>query len=62
MGPQGKSMMGYSLGRFLMEFLRGDTARGFLGALSTSQVFAVFVFLLGAWVINMEQKKGEMKI
>ena len=55
-------LMGYSLGRFFIEFLRGDTARGFFGALSTSQVIAIFTFLLGAWIINNTQKKGETVI
>lgn len=52
-------LMGYSLGRFFIEFLRGDTARGFFGPLSVSQAIAVFVFLLGAWLINRLQKEGE---
>ena len=58
----GYYLMGYSLGRFFIEFLRGDTARGFFGALSTSQVIAVFTFLLGAWLINRRQKEGEQAI
>ena len=33
----------YSVFRFLLEFLRGDAARGFLGPLSTSQVLSLAV-------------------
>lgn len=33
----------YSVFRFLLEFLRGDAARGFLGPLSTSQVISLVV-------------------
>lgn len=34
----------YSSGRFLLEFLRGDQYRGFIGVLSTSQFISVFLF------------------
>ncbi len=37
----------YSVGRFLVEFLRGDAERGFLGPLSTSQWVSLGVFALG---------------
>ena len=47
----------YSVGRFMMEFLRGDLARGFIGSLSTSQFIAVFTALIGAWLIWRRQKK-----
>jgi len=36
----------YSLGRFLLEFLRGDVGRGFWGPLSTSQWLALLTLLL----------------
>ena len=36
----------YSIGRFLIEFLRNDE-RGSVGALSTSQFIAIFLLLLG---------------
>ena len=51
----------YSVGRFMIEFVRGDTARGFIGPLSTSQFIAVFVFLFGAWLIYQRQKKAAQK-
>lgn len=37
----------YSAGRFFMEFIRGDRARGFVGVLSTSQFVGIFAFLFG---------------
>lgn len=40
-------LMFYSIGRFFIEFFRGDLQRGFVGTLSTSQFIAIFVFLLG---------------
>lgn len=36
-------MMGYSAGRFAIEFLRGDSIRGSVGTLSTSQCIALLV-------------------
>ena len=36
----------YSAGRFLLEFLRGDSERGFIGPLSTSQLIAIPVFTI----------------
>ena len=46
------------VGRFMIEFLRGDIARGFVGALSTSQFISVFTALLGAWLIWRRQQKN----
>lgn len=40
----------YSAGRFFLEFFRGDAERGNVGALSTSQFIAIFMFLFG-WVL-----------
>ena len=36
----------YAIGRFLVEFIRGDEARGFVGPLSTSQFIAVIMLVL----------------
>lgn len=49
----------YSLGRFGIEFLRGDLIRGQIGPLSTSQFISLFVFVLGAYLIWKRQKKEE---
>ncbi|MDO4648364.1 MAG: prolipoprotein diacylglyceryl transferase [Eubacteriales bacterium] len=37
----------YSLGRFVLEFFRGDLERGSVGALSTSQFIGIFTFGAG---------------
>ena len=37
----------YSIGRFLIEFVRGDAERGHVGALSTSQFIAIFMLVFG---------------
>lgn len=47
----------YSAGRFFLEFLRGDAERGNIGALSTSQFIAIFMFLFG-WVLFFYFGKG----
>ena len=41
----------YSVGRFILEFFRGDLIRGSVGALSTSQFIAIFVGLFGALML-----------
>ncbi len=41
----------YSAGRFMIEFLRGDIARGSVGPLSTSQFISVFTFLAGLFLL-----------
>lgn len=47
----------YSVGRFFMEFLRGDTERGFIGSLSTSQFIGLFVVLAGVILLLAEKKQ-----
>ncbi|MDD6492260.1 MAG: prolipoprotein diacylglyceryl transferase [Firmicutes bacterium] len=37
----------YSIGRFIIEFFRGDMGRGSVGTLSTSQFISIFVALAG---------------
>lgn len=37
----------YSIGRFILEFFRGDLERGSVGMLSTSQFISVFTFVIG---------------
>lgn len=41
----------YSIGRFLVEFLRGDTLRGILFGLSTSQWISVIVFIASLYIL-----------
>ena len=37
----------YPVGRFILEFFRGDAVRGFYGSLTTSQFISVAVFIFG---------------
>lgn len=41
----------YSVGRFIIEFYRGDLERGQVGSLSTSQFIAIFMFVFGAAIL-----------
>ncbi|MCR5794778.1 MAG: prolipoprotein diacylglyceryl transferase [Solobacterium sp.] len=51
----------YSAGRFLIEFVRGDAARGFIGVLSTSQLIALFTGALGIYLITRNNKGDKEK-
>lgn len=51
----------YSIGRFIVEFYRGDLERGSVGALSTSQFIAIFLFVAGIIVFLQAGKKKEVK-
>lgn len=52
----------YSIGRFALEFLRGDLIRGSVGRLSTSQFISLFILAGGialfAAVPRIQKKKG----
>ena len=37
----------YSIGRFVLEFFRGDLIRGSVGSLSTSQFISIFTVIAG---------------
>lgn len=41
----------YSVGRFIIEFFRGDLERGTIGILSTSQFISIFLFVIGLAII-----------
>ena len=49
----------YSAGRFVLEFFRGDLARGSVGVLSTSQFISVFTFLAG--IVLLIQRKHALE-
>lgn len=51
----------YSAGRFVLEFWRGDTLRGFVGPLSTSQFMGIFTFAAGIFllILRRRSKSGE---
>lgn len=58
----------YSVFRFIIEFWRGDVARGFLGFFSTSQLIS-FIFIISIFIdflikksIKLSQKKSIQKI
>lgn len=45
----------YGIGRFIIEFFRGDLIRGSIGSLSTSQFISIFIILAGiilGFVVN----------
>lgn len=48
----------YSAGRFVIEFLRGDTIRGFVGVLSTSQFIGLFLIAAGI-IVLIQVKRNE---
>lgn len=37
----------YSIGRFILEYFRGDLIRGNVGSLTTSQFISLFIFVIG---------------
>lgn len=52
----------YSIGRFLIEFVRGDVERGTIGIFSTSQFIAIFVCVAGLllwWNTSKQSQKGD---
>ncbi len=52
-------MLFYSVGRFIIEFLRNDP-RGNIGPLSTSQFISIFVFLFAViMMVRLKKKKRE---
>jgi phosphatidylglycerol:prolipoprotein diacylglycerol transferase len=53
----------YSLGRFGIEFFRGDLIRGQFGALATSQWIAIGVVLITCFMllINMKRSRSELR-
>lgn len=52
-------LMLYSAGRFFVEFLRGDEARGMIGMFSTSQVIAGVLFFLGLLLYVLFMRRPE---
>lgn len=52
----------YSVGRFILEFFRGDLERGSVGALSTSQFISIFTVIIGIILfIRADGIKAEKK-
>lgn len=46
----------YSLGRFILEFFRGDAERGAVGVLSTSQFIGLFTLAVGLAIFYLRRK------
>jgi phosphatidylglycerol:prolipoprotein diacylglycerol transferase len=46
----------YSVGRFFLEFLRGDTYRGIWLFLSTSQIISIVIFTMTIWQYLLHRK------
>ncbi|MEG2870950.1 MAG: prolipoprotein diacylglyceryl transferase [Clostridium sp.] len=51
----------YSVGRFVLEFFRGDLVRGSVGTLSTSQFISIFIFIAGCILFAVNTKLGSKK-
>lgn len=49
----------YSVGRFIIEFYRGDLIRGSIGPLSTSQFISVFVAAAALLLLVVIRKRGK---
>ena len=47
----------YSIGRFVLEFFRGDLIRGSVGNLSTSQFISLFILAAGIAILITRTKK-----
>ena len=52
-------LLSYGAVRFLLEFLRGDSYRGFVGPLSFSQIISCVSILCGIILLKFEHKKRE---
>ena len=51
----------YSVGRFVIEFFRGDIIRGSVGILSTSQFISIFTGIAGIVLLILIRKKRDSK-
>ena len=49
----------YSVGRFIIEFFRGDIERGSVGTLSTSQFISIFTFAAGILMFVFIRKQNK---
>ena len=52
----------YSVGRFIIEFFRGDIERGQIGILSTSQFISIFIFAAGILLYVFAEKISGAKV
>ena len=49
----------YSIGRFILEFFRGDLVRGSVGSLSTSQFISLFILVAGIVILAVRSKQTD---
>ena len=54
-------LISYSSIRFVLEFLRGDVARGFIFGISTSQLISIVIFIVTVIYLIIKNKKQEIK-
>ncbi len=57
----GLYMILYSIGRFFIEFFRGDEERGNIGFLSTSQFISIFILIGGIVLFNLHSMMSRKK-
>lgn len=50
-------LISYSIARFIFEFFRGDSYRGFLFGLSTSQIISIFLLIFSIIMLIIKNKK-----
>ena len=52
----------YSMGRFIIEFFRGDIIRGSVGIFSTSQFISIFTGIAGILLLVQVMKRSTSKV
>ncbi len=55
-------LIGYGAVRFILEFFRGDSYRGWIGAFSLSQILAVGSIVLGIWFLYRGVSARELSV
>lgn len=51
----------YSIGRFVLEFFRGDVERGNVGIFSTSQFIGIFMAIVGVMILGQRYRQSSRK-
>lgn len=52
----------YSIGRFILEFYRGDLVRGSVGSLSTSQFISIFLLVFGCSIVLTQAYRTRKRV
>lgn len=52
----------YSIGRFILEFYRGDLIRGNVGALTTSQFISIFLLIIGVFIVVIQGRRAKKEL